>query len=184
MSQLMRLPVSFDDASKKSLAYTEWPMILRFRQEIAPFNFSCLRSTVRSLVKVFLNGSSSSDTAELNNFIQNATLIYDWDLKNKTYMSENVSFVLIERECFVSMLGLLGNQKVLNSQATYSILSLYARILSSSEENLPALSLTVADMVVFADKIVSHFFLIFVTMNGKIIDLWLLFAYYQIIVPN
>lgn len=163
----MRLPLSLDDASKKSLSYTEWPMVLRFRQEINPFHYLCLRTTVRSLIKTFLNNSSSGETVELNNFIQNVALIYDWDLKNKTYMSENISYVLIDRECFISMLSLLGNQRCLNSQVTLSVLDLYTRILTSNEENLPALTLTVSDMVVFAAKIVEHFFLLFACLNGK-----------------
>lgn len=163
----MRLPLVFDDVSKKSLSYSDWPMILRFRQEINPFHFLCLRTTVRSLIKTFLNNSSSCETVELNNFIQNVTLIYDWDLKNKTFMSENVSFVLIEHECFISMLSLLGNQRFLRSQVTLSVLDLYTRILTSNEENLPALTLTVSDIVVFATKITEHFFLLFSCMNGK-----------------
>ena len=64
-------------------------------------------------------------------------------------------------------MSLLGIEKHVKSNSSYSIIDLYVQLLKSNEENLPTLKLTVADMLVFVDKLVEHFFLLFKLMNGK-----------------
>jgi hypothetical protein len=67
-----------------NLNYQDWPMILRFRQEVNPFHYSCLHDTVLSLSKSF--AANRNESNDLKIFLQNIFLIYDWDFKNKNYM--------------------------------------------------------------------------------------------------
>ena len=83
MIEFLKTQVILQSESKE-LRHTEWPLLLRFRQEINPFyNFS-LRNSTKSLARSFNNETapSSEDQEELYNFVQNMNLLYDWDLKN------------------------------------------------------------------------------------------------------
>lgn len=75
MKQLMLVPVIFDQ--------NELPFIIKFRQEVNLFHPNCLRNTIVSISKHLLNEPNASD---LNTFVDNLSLLYDWDLRNKKYL--------------------------------------------------------------------------------------------------
>ena len=81
--------------------------------------------------------------------------------------SENVSFILIDPECFVTFMSHLAVEENINSSCTYFILDLYTRILKSNEENLPTLKLSVSEIIICGKKFADHFFKLFDLMNGK-----------------
>lgn len=82
MTELLKTPVDLQSKSKE-LRHIEWPFLLRFRQEINPFYCFSLRESTKSLAKSFNDARvSNDDQEELFNFVQNLTLLYDWDLKN------------------------------------------------------------------------------------------------------
>lgn len=74
MYQLMLMPVKEEE---------DCPFIIKFRQEINAFYPNCLRNTVKSLIKHLLDEPNQQD---LNVFINNLALLYDWDLKNSNSM--------------------------------------------------------------------------------------------------
>ena len=71
-NHLMLVPVKLKDS--------ECPFIIEFRQEINSFHSNSLRCCIISLGKHLFNEPNTDD---LNAFVDNLTLIYDWDLKNK-----------------------------------------------------------------------------------------------------
>lgn len=73
----------------------------------------------------------------------------------------------MNNECMISLLSLLTIRKNVESQASYLIIELYSNLLKSNEENLPILKLTLSDMIIFATKLVEHFFFLFEQINGK-----------------
>ena len=79
-----------------------------------------------------------------------------------------MSFILIDHECFISLTSLFSIARHINSHSTYTLLDIYVRILKSNEDNLPMLELTVSEMIIFSDKIVNHFFMLYELMNGNV----------------
>ena len=82
MQELLLLPVELNKTDHANMTI-DCPLVVKFRQEINSFHPTCLRSTVKSLSKHLLNERNDQD---LNTFVDNLTLLYDWDLKNKKFM--------------------------------------------------------------------------------------------------
>jgi hypothetical protein len=83
------------------------------------------------------------------------------------FLSENISFILMEPEVFVSLIKLLSNENNIKSHSTYFILELYAKIFKSNEKNLPILKLNINEMLSSSTKIIEHYFSLFYFMNGN-----------------
>ena len=81
MLQLMLIKINPPESQE--LAYMDWPILLRFRQEINSFHPSTMRETIKSLAKSLLNNSIEYS---LSVFVENLTLMHDWDLKSKNSM--------------------------------------------------------------------------------------------------
>jgi hypothetical protein len=73
--------------SSGQLEYSEWPILIKLRQEVNHFHTFNLRETIKSLVNALAN--DSFDKNDLPIFIQNLLIIYDWDLKNRNFMRLN-----------------------------------------------------------------------------------------------
>ena len=88
MRELLQIPVRIP-REKKELNYGEWPVVLKFRQEVNSFHAKCLRESVKSLTNYLLNDLNQMS---LYFFIQNLCLIYSWDLRNKNNMRQLIFF--------------------------------------------------------------------------------------------
>ena len=81
MSQLMLIKINPPESQE--LDYMDWPILLRFRQEINSFHPFTMRETIKSLVKTLLNNSTEYSLSVL---VENLTLMHDWDIKSKNSM--------------------------------------------------------------------------------------------------
>ena len=168
----------------------EETMLIQIRQEISPFHVKCLCESVNSIVKSF---EYEKNDEKLSNFLQNLTAIYDWDIQNPSYMrfcelfdlfifkskeinltyiffcfsSQNLSSILIERECFIGLI------KQLEFNETYDfslqILQLYNRILTLHPEYPDYLKLNVSDLIICGNKLIDFFYKLTTSKSGKII---------------
>ena len=79
--------------------------------------------------------------------------------------SQTISSILIGRECFS---GIINQLDVKTSQnCSLLIIELYNKVLKSEEQDLGFLKLNVSDLIVAADKLISHFYTISLSINGN-----------------
>ncbi len=91
MQELLLLPFQLPNKVAKTNT-VDCPIVVKFRQEINSFHPNCLRSTIKSLGKHLLSERNDQD---LNIFINNLTLLYEWDLKNKKFMRYFIGFFFV-----------------------------------------------------------------------------------------
>jgi hypothetical protein len=70
-------------------ANSQETFLVKLRQEVNPFHENSFAESVKSVIRSFRNGDFSTETSEreLDYFVRNLVLAYEWDLQNPNFMA-------------------------------------------------------------------------------------------------